>query len=400
MFKHILEKHHIAIQEIVIDYHLIANFSKIIQKFNLELIDILVVTDQNIYPLIQNILPDKLHYLILDNPKPNEEFIAQIITQSTAKKAIIGFGSGTINDLCKISSYRKDIPYIIFASAVSMNGYASKNASIITSGRKNSVLAHLPMAIYMDLDLLINSPQRMIKAGIGDSICIATCRFDWFLSHLLLDTKYNAESFTVIDDLYQKLLDYDGKINDEKFIILLSEILINSGISMAIASGSYPASQSEHLIAHYLEIKYPQIMEKSLHGEQIAVTTLTIAAMQEKFLELDYLQLHNSKIDLNYLYQIFDVDLAEYFWQEFSKKHINADRKKIINQKLYNLSQIKENLQIDFVSYKKIKEISTRFNLVQNYNQIYLDATKYEEAIKNAHLIRNRFTILDIFSKI
>ena len=165
-----------------------------------------------------------------------------------------------------------------------MNGYASKNASIITSGRKNSLLAHLPIAIYFDLDLLINSPERMIRAGIGDSICISTCRFDWLLSHLLLDTHYNVEAFDLVSNLYQKLLNYDGKINDKEFITLLAKILINSGISMAISGGSYPASQSEHLIAHYLEIKYPKIMEKSLHGEQIAITSLIIAKMQEEFL--------------------------------------------------------------------------------------------------------------------
>ena len=244
MFQDLLKKYKIAISEIIIDYNLVNNFAQILKKFNLDLVDILVVTDQNIYPKIKDLLPLNLNILILKNPKPDEDSIARIITNSHDKRAIVGFGSGTINDLCKISSYRRDIPYIIFASAVSMNGYASKNASIITSGRKNSVLAHLPTAIYLDLDLLINSPKRMIKAGIGDSICISTCKFDWLLSNLLLDSYYNEEAFDLISDLYQKLLNYDDKINDKNFIILLAKILINSGISMTISGGSYPASQS------------------------------------------------------------------------------------------------------------------------------------------------------------
>ena len=397
MFQDLLKKYKIAISEIIIDYNLVNNFAQILKKFNLDLVDILVVTDQNIYPKIKDLLPLNLNILILKNPKPDEDSIARIITNSHDKRAIVGFGSGTINDLCKISSYRRDIPYIIFASAVSMNGYASKNASIITSGRKNSVLAHLPTAIYLDLDLLINYPKRMIKAGIGDSICISTCKFDWLLSNLLLDSYYNEEAFDLISDLYQKLLNYDDKINDKNFIILLAKILINSGISMTISGGSYPASQSEHLIAHYLEIKYPEIMENSLHGEQIAVTTLTIAKIQEKFLKLSNFQVKISDIDFNYFEKIFDQDLAIYFWEEFSNKIINDNHALEINKKLNDFHKLSSNLIKDFTPYDKIKKISDRFNLVQLPMDIGLNQEIYSEAIKNANLIRNRFTILDLF---
>jgi len=397
LFQDLLKKYKIAISEIIIDYNLVNNFAQILKKFNLDLVDILVVTDQNIYPKIKDLLPLNLNILILKNPKPDEDSIARIITNSHDKRAIVGFGSGTINDLCKISSYRRDIPYIIFASAVSMNGYASKNAYIITSGRKNSVLAHLPTAIYLDLDLLINSPKRMIKAGIGDSICISTCKFDWLLSNLLLDSYYNEEAFDLISDLYQKLLNYDDKINDKNFIILLAKILINSGISMTISGGSYPASQSEHLIAHYLEIKYPEIMENSLHGEQIAVTTLTIAKIQEKFLKLSNFQVKISDIDFNYFEKIFDQDLAIYFWEEFSNKIINDNHALEINKKLNDFHKLSSNLIKDFTPYDKIKKISDRFNLVQLPMDIGLNQEIYSEAIKNANLIRNRFTILDLF---
>lgn len=400
MFQNLLEKYKISIDEIIIDYNLIKNFSLILNRFQIKLMDILLVTDQNIHPQIKDLLPSNIDYLILDNPRPDEENIAKIITKSSDKKMIIAFGSGTINDLCKISSYRQDIPYIIFASAVSMNGYASKNASIITSGRKNSVLAHLPRAIYFDLGLLINSPERMVRAGIGDSICISTCRFDWLLSHLLLDSYYNEEAFDLIDDLYQKLLDYKGKINDEKFIILLAKILINSGIAMAISGGSYPASQAEHLIAHYLEIKYPKIMENSLHGEQIAVTVLTIAKMQEEFLNLPNFSLSKSNIDHNYFYKIFDKDLAEYFWLEFQNKIIDQNRGVKIAEKLNNFLEIKQKLHKNFYSYEMIKNISNNFNLKKSYIDINLSRETYLEAIKNANLIRNRFTILDLFYNI
>jgi glycerol dehydrogenase-like iron-containing ADH family enzyme len=141
-------------------------------------------------------------------------------------------------------------------------------------------------------------------------------------------------------------------------------------------------------------------MENSLHGEQISVTVLTIAKMQEEFLNLSSFSLLQSNIDRNYFYQIFDEDLAEYFWSEFQNKIIDQNRKKKIMQKLNNFSKIKQKLGQNFYSYEMIRNISDNFNLKQSYIDINLNHKIYSEAIKNANLIRNRFTILDLFYNI
>ena len=53
---------------------------------------------------------------------------------------------------------------------------------------------------------------------------------------------------------------------------------------MYICKGSYPASMGEHLIAHSNELLYGKSVQQSFHGEQIAVTTLTMAMLQENIL--------------------------------------------------------------------------------------------------------------------
>ena len=138
-------------------------------------------------------------------------------------------------------------------------------------------------------------------------------------------------------------------------------------------------------------------MENSLHGEQISVTTLTIAKIQEKFLKLSNFQVKISDIDFNYFEKIFDQDLAIYFWEEFSNKIINDNHALEINKKLNDFHKLSSNLIKDFTPYDKIKKISDRFNLVQLPMDIGLNQEIYSEAIKNANLIRNRFTILDLF---
>jgi len=378
----IISKFQIPIQKINISDNPYDDFQKISFEKNF-----LLVSDQNIYPLFQ----DKIFShkkLILESPYADEQTVKAIIKHSENSDLIVGIGSGTINDLCKLASFNKKIPYIIFASAPSMNGYSSANASIMVDGHKKSLSAHLPIAIFVDLEILKNAPERLIKSGLGDSLCFGTCHFDWLLSHLILNTKFNQEIFDLLAPYYQKL--FSSKFSVQNLI----ENLIVSGLAMYIAGGSYPASQAEHLIAHYLEMKYPNLTSKSFHGEQIAVTTLTAAEIQEKILKQENLRIKPTKIDLNYLTKIFpDEELAKHCLKELEAKEVSEEQAKIANQ---NWPEIKQKLKEVFISKANLEEISLRFNLPKNSSDIFIDEEIYEEAVKNSHLIRSRFTCLDL----
>ena len=317
----IIYKYQIPIQKIIISDNPYPDFQKFSAGKNF-----LLVSDQNIYPLFQDkISADKK--LILQSPHADLQTVESIMEQAENSDLIVGIGSGTINDLCKLTSFNKKIPYVIFASAPSMNGYSSANASIMVDGHKKSLPAHLPIAIFADLEILQNAPERLIKSGLGDSLCFSTCHFDWLLSHLILNTKFNREIFDLLAPYHQKLFFQEFSSKN------LIENLIVSGLGMYIAEGSYPASQGEHLVAHYLEMKYPNLAGKSFHGEQIAVTTLTAAEIQEKILSQENLQIKSNKIDLNYLRKIFlDEKLAQHCLEELEAKKISEGQAKIANQ--------------------------------------------------------------------
>ena len=42
---------------------------------------------------------------------------------------VVAVGSGVINDLCKWSSFDLGVPYVVVATAASMNGYAAANVA-------------------------------------------------------------------------------------------------------------------------------------------------------------------------------------------------------------------------------------------------------------------------------
>jgi len=290
---------------------------------NLELgLNPYIICDKNTYQALGNDIAQTLksnNIIILDNEaKASEEYINKITGQTSDADYLIGVGSGTINDLCKYASYKMGKKYVIFGTALSMNGYSSANASIKIDGCKKSLQAHLPKAIFIDIDVAKNAPFRLTQSGLGDSICRSTAQADWLLSHYLLDTEYNSAPFELTQKCEEVLFNNSGRLSEKDNFTFeaLACNLISSGIGMYIAGGSYPASQGEHMLAHYIESKYPDLPH-SYHGEQIGVATLIMSEIQGNILQ-------QNKID----------NFSDEKWQkakeEISKIYISTDRLKNI----------------------------------------------------------------------
>ena len=249
--------------------------------------DALIVCDHNTYAVLGEriVTALRIRSLILDNPVAEETTVQFINTHSYS--ALIAVGSGTINDLCKYASFLKQTPYVVFATAPSMNGYCSANASIAVNHHKKTLTAHYPKGVFCDLQVLASAPQRMIRAGLGDSLCRPTAQADWLLSHLLSGTAYTLLPFTLLAPFENELFAQSNRLlqGDNEVIALLMQTLLVSGLGMGIAGGSYPASQGEHLIAHTIDMQYADRLPFSFHGEQIGVTTLIMSDIQETILK-------------------------------------------------------------------------------------------------------------------
>ncbi len=395
----IIKNYLIPIKEVLIKENLLSEVDILINNLGFRNKNILLVSDKNIEQIAKqitrNIKQNNIDELILVSPNADEENLNLISQKCKNIDLIVAVGSGTINDLCKYSSFKNNIPYIIFATAPSMNGYASANASILIQGHKKSLKAHQAMAIYFDLDVVSQAPKELIQAGIGDSLCYWTCKFDWMLSHLLLNTYFNNEVFQILSPYQEELLDIGAdNLRDKNFINLLCKILLISGFSMYLCKGSYPASQGEHLLAHFLEMKYSNILKKSFHGQQIAVTTLTMLRIQENFLKAKRLELKNKNVNLDYLIELFDGDrqIASQCIKEINNKLILSDNLDKINK---NLAKVQRKLQQTTISFNKIIKIYDRFNLFKTPKELGISDKIYEESINNSYLIRDRLTALD-----
>lgn len=371
-----------------------------IAKIGLGTKKMLLVSDEKIFKNCARFFDEEfkssVKTLILKDASPDQKNISKIKNAVKNHDLIVALGSGVISDLCKFVSSETKIPYIIFASAPSMNGYLSKNASLVINGHKKTVAATLPKAVFCDLDILKSAPKKMIQAGIGDSLCFYSCWFDWKLSHLILHTKFDEKPFEMLKnkmDFFVK--NYKNfELKDEKLLEKLIEILLLSGSGMTIAGGSYPASQSEHLIAHFLSMRHKKIDENYFHGLQIAISTSTSARLQKQILKKTSLQVKCEKFDDKKIAKILGKKIAAECKKEYATKAAR-DLGKINKSLEKNWQSYKNILAEIYFDEKILDKIFKHFEISSSYKYLKISKNQYDEAVKNAKFIRNRFTVLD-----
>lgn len=337
--------------------------------------------------------------MLPENPHADIELAAMIAEAAESADVLIAVGSGTINDLCKYASAQAGKPYVVFATAPSMNGYTSINAAITQHGHKKSLQAQGAVGVYIDLGIFAAAPQRMIRSGLGDSLCRPTAQADWLLAHRLFDLPYRRAPFNLLkEDEAFLFAQPEGLLSgDLDAMAHLARTLVLSGFGMTICGGSYPASQGEHLIAHYIEMMAKPTLTPSFHGEQIAVTTLTMARLQEKLLA--------GPAPLVRAPQIGTADFEAWYgpvtgrscWEEFASKKLDDDSAAALNNRLVeNWAAIVEEIAEIFIPADRLHSTLARIDAPTTPAELGLSEAFYRDALVHAREIRNRFTFLDL----
>jgi len=196
-------------------------------------------------------------------------------------EAIMGLGGGKAIDVAKYAAKQTGRAFISFPTAPSHDGIASPFASIKGIGEVRSVEAVTPIAIFVDLDYMVRSPRRLLVAGVGDLIAKFTAVLDWRLAHLLHNEYYAEYAASLAIHSAKHVISSWRRIRGASIdsYRIVVEGLISSGVAMCIAGSTRPASGSEHLFSHALDLVagYP-----ALHGEQVGVGTIMMAYLHGK----------------------------------------------------------------------------------------------------------------------
>jgi glycerol-1-phosphate dehydrogenase [NAD(P)+] len=248
--------------------------------------------------------------------------------------------------------------------------------------------------------VLAAAPLRLIRAGLGDSVCRTTAQADWLVSHLLLDRPYREIPFAMLKSDEQALLGQTRGLVEGDLAVMrhLVRTLVLSGFGMTICDGSYPASQGEHLLSHYVGMVQPQSLQPSFHGEQIAVCTVAMARIQDEILKSDRPPvLAPSTLQHEDVLAHFGPQIGEQCWAELQHKFLDTAATEAINARLAkSWDFIRERIASVSLGEPRVRQLLADAGAPLEPADLGWSPSLFGSALEHAREIRNRYTFLDV----
>jgi len=200
----------------------------------------------------------------------------------------VAVGSGTINDLTKLSSHLAGRSYMCVATAASMDGYTSFGASITVDGVKTSIDCPAPRACLADIDIICHAPPEMSASGYADLFAKITAGADWILADSMGEEAIDATGWSIVQDgLSDALSDPEGAAKGDPVVLAkLIEGLMLGGFAMQWTRTSRPAAGAEHQFSHLWDMEHVTRDGKHYsHGHQVGIGMLAATAFYEQVLK-------------------------------------------------------------------------------------------------------------------
>ena len=287
------KRHISSVKCVITESGAINKLPEIIKGYNAE--KVFIIADKNTYKAageqVCNILKENKkcfskYIYKTDTLAPDEKAIGDIIKHYDSDCGIIiGVGSGVINDIGKIVSKVAEKPYIIAATAPSMDGYASATSSMEVGGLKVSLSSRCADVIIGDINILKNAPERMLKSGLGDMLAKYISICEWRISNIINGEYYCEE----VAELIRKALRCCAEntqgllLKNETAVKAVFKGLVLGGMAMEFAGLSRPASGVEHYFSHIWDMRGLEFdTDTDLHGIQCAIATLYASRLYEQ----------------------------------------------------------------------------------------------------------------------
>ena len=291
-----VQKHHSIPTEVIeVSDHAIEKTAEILKDYR----RIFMVADENTYEVAGRRVEEILkasgqlsHTLILPSPAlPNAESVGKVLMEAGRDREvydinawslnpdyILAVGSGSINDTCRMVSYRLGIPYGVAGTAPSMDGYASVVAPLLNGRKKIVYNCSIARHIIIDLSVNCQAPYPLLLSGVGDMIGKYVAILDWEISRDRNGEYYCEQIADMVLKATSQCIDASGKLEsrDPEAIRSTSEGLILSGECIAFCGSSRPASGTEHMIGQTWEVMdVEEGKVPNLHGIEVGEGTFT-----------------------------------------------------------------------------------------------------------------------------
>ncbi len=201
---------------------------------------------------------------------------------------LIGVGGGKPLDVTKLVSSVLGKRYVTVPTSAGHDGIASPSTGFVL-GRtfrekfQMSFKARAPTGVIADTRIITEAPEITFKSGFGDLVAKLTAVRDWELAHKLKDEPYSEYAASMALLSAKIALDHASEIRPglEESTRILVKALIGSGVAISIAGNSRPASGSEHMFSHALDLLAKEEgFKPAPHGIQCALGTIMMAYLQ------------------------------------------------------------------------------------------------------------------------
>ena len=391
-------QHKTAIRDIQIASGLVHNVGNILRKNNFPT-NLLLVADKNTLKasdgIVESLKDFDVSFKIYDDLRVAkiehvEEIENLILNQDIG---VLSVGTGSINDPCRLAAARCNKKLCIFATAPSMDGFASYSSPIVANGFKSSYPAKSPEVIIGDTKILANAPKELKSAGFGDMIAKYIGLVDWKISHLLTGEVYCEKVAQLTRNAVDELMNMADKVtfDDEYTAGKIFESLLKTGIGMSFMQNSRPASGAEHIIAHLIEcIELQDNIIPNLHGDDVGVCTLELLKYYNELAELSSVTAQHERVDWDEIYEFYGPLQDEIKKMNHPDNIIDA----VTPEKIEELwSEIVKAIK-GVPSYSECKAAMEKAGCKTTVEDIKKNQKLFDDCVKYSPYMRRRLTLL------
>lgn len=306
-------KHETAIKDVRINSGLVHKVGEILRENNFSS-NLLLVADKNTLKaadgIVESLQGYNVEYKIYDNLRvATMELVEETESLLSGRDiSVLSVGTGSLNDICRLSAARQNKKLCIFATAPSMDGFASYSSPIVCNCFKASYAAKSPEVIIGDTKILAAAPNELKSAGFGDMVAKYVGLADWQISALLTGEYYCERIASLTRTAVDELMNMADKVteNDEYTAGKIFEALLKTGVGMSFSKNSRPASGSEHIIAHLIEgIELRDNIIPNYHGDDIGCCTLETLKFYNSLAERECIETQDENIDWDDIYNFY-----------------------------------------------------------------------------------------------
>ena len=389
-------EHTTDLKEVVIGSGIIGEVGNILKRNNFGE-NLLLVADKNTLEVSDGILTSlkefrvrlKIYENLREATVAQVEVIKELLSETDG---VISVGTGSLHDICRKAAAELNKPLCLFATAPSMDGFASYCAPLTNGNFKITYPAKSPEVVIADTKILASSPKELKSAGFGDMIGKYIGLIDWQVSSILTGEYYCEKVANLTRQATDKIMALADQItlDSEESASAVFEGLLLTGLGMSFVKNSRPASGTEHILSHFWECK--KLLDGKLsdfHGKKVGVATLLIMKEYQKLLEKTSVKAHKEVIDWEDVYSHYGA---------LKDEVIKLNTPDTITDNL-DLKLIEDNWQkirqiiLSVPSYEEMLSLMKRAGAVTTCDEIGVSDELKEEGLKYHPYMRRRLSL-------